>query len=152
MITVTINDIRSARDTIGDRLHRTPVVTSATLSRMTGHRIHLKLESLQKTGSFKPRGAINNMGKLVGFLLAFIATWTAFVVAGVATHLLPRMFTVGAPIGILTFVLAMVVYLNLPDEEILWATSMPSAIRGDDSIPIAQYARSNVGRKKTVYR
>ncbi|MGI9246149.1 MAG: glutamate--cysteine ligase, partial [Steroidobacteraceae bacterium] len=44
------------------------------------------------------------------------------------------------------------VYLNLPDDELLWATSMPCAIRGDDSIPIAQYGRSNVGRMKTVYR
>jgi glutamate--cysteine ligase len=44
------------------------------------------------------------------------------------------------------------VYLNLPDDELLWATSMPCAIKGDDSIPIAQYGRSNVGRMKTVYR
>jgi glutamate--cysteine ligase len=44
------------------------------------------------------------------------------------------------------------VYLNLPDQELLWATSMPCAIRGDDSIPIAQYGTSNVGRMKTVYR
>jgi glutamate--cysteine ligase len=44
------------------------------------------------------------------------------------------------------------VYLNLPDEELLWATSMPCAIQGDDSIPIAQFGSSNVGRMKTVYR
>ncbi len=44
------------------------------------------------------------------------------------------------------------VYLNLADDELLWATSMPCAIRGDDSIPIAQYGTSNVGRMKTVYR
>jgi glutamate--cysteine ligase len=44
------------------------------------------------------------------------------------------------------------VYLNLPDEELLWATSMPCAIDGDASIPIAQYGTSNVGRMKTVYR
>jgi glutamate--cysteine ligase len=44
------------------------------------------------------------------------------------------------------------VYLNLPDDELLWATSMPCAIKGDESIPIAQYGRSNVGRMKTVYR
>lgn len=44
------------------------------------------------------------------------------------------------------------VYLNLPDDELLWATSMPCAIQGDESIPIAQYGSSNVGRMKTVYR
>ncbi len=44
------------------------------------------------------------------------------------------------------------VYLNLPGDELLWATSMPCAIEGDASIPIAQFGSSNVGRMKTVYR
>ena len=44
------------------------------------------------------------------------------------------------------------VYTNLPDGELLWATSMPCAIKGDASIPIAQFGSSNVGRMKTVYR
>jgi len=44
------------------------------------------------------------------------------------------------------------VYTRLPDDELLWATSMPCAIKGDDSIPIAQFGSSNVGRMKTVYR
>jgi glutamate--cysteine ligase len=43
------------------------------------------------------------------------------------------------------------VYQHLGDE-LLWATSMPSIIDGDASIPIAQYGGSNVGRMKTVYR
>ena len=43
------------------------------------------------------------------------------------------------------------VYRHLGDE-LLWATSMPCAIDGDASIPIAQYGSSNVGRMKTVYR
>src|SRR3954463_16227817 len=44
------------------------------------------------------------------------------------------------------------VYRHL-DEELLWATSMPCAINGgDDSIPLAQYGSSNVGRMKTIYR
>lgn len=37
-------------------------------------------------------------------------------------------------------------------EELLWATSMPSRIEGDEDIPIAQFGSSNVGRMKTVYR
>ena len=44
------------------------------------------------------------------------------------------------------------VYTHLPDDELLWATSMPCAIHGDESIPIAQFGTSNVGRMKTVYR
>jgi glutamate--cysteine ligase len=43
------------------------------------------------------------------------------------------------------------VYRHLGDE-LLWATSMPCILGGDDSIPIAQYGRSNVGMMKTVYR
>jgi len=43
------------------------------------------------------------------------------------------------------------VYRHLNDE-LLWATSMPSAINGDASIPLAQFGSSNVGRMKTVYR
>ncbi len=43
------------------------------------------------------------------------------------------------------------VYRHLEDE-LLWATSMPCAIEGDESIPIAQYGSSNVGRMKSVYR
>jgi glutamate--cysteine ligase len=43
------------------------------------------------------------------------------------------------------------VYRHL-GEELLWATSMPSAIDGDASIPLAQFGRSNVGHMKTVYR
>lgn len=38
------------------------------------------------------------------------------------------------------------------DEEMLWSASMPCRIPGDDSIPLAQYGRSNVGRMKTIYR
>ena len=40
-------------------LHRTPVFSSRTLGERAGVRLWLKAESLQKTGSFKPRGALN---------------------------------------------------------------------------------------------
>jgi len=43
------------------------------------------------------------------------------------------------------------VYRHLGDE-LLWATSMPCALEGDASIPIAQYGTSNIARMKTVYR
>jgi glutamate--cysteine ligase len=43
------------------------------------------------------------------------------------------------------------VYRHL-GEELLWATSMPCAVNGDESIPIAQFGTSNIGRMKTVYR
>jgi glutamate--cysteine ligase len=43
------------------------------------------------------------------------------------------------------------VYRHL-GSELLWATSMPCPIAGDESIPIAQYGTSNIARMKTVYR
>jgi glutamate--cysteine ligase len=43
------------------------------------------------------------------------------------------------------------VYQHL-DDEILLCTSMPCGIKGDESIPIAEYGTSNVGRMKHVYR
>ena len=43
------------------------------------------------------------------------------------------------------------VYRHLGDE-LLWSTSMPSAIHGDESIPLAEFGTSNVGRMKTIYR
>src|SRR6056297_512859 len=41
---------------------------------------------------------------------------------------------------------------RLPDGEILLATSMPCAVGGDESIPVADYGDSNVGRMKHIYR
>jgi glutamate--cysteine ligase len=43
------------------------------------------------------------------------------------------------------------VYRHL-EQELLWATSMPCAFEGDESIPLAQFGSSNVGRMKTLYR
>ncbi len=37
-------------------------------------------------------------------------------------------------------------------EELLWNSSMPCPIGGDDEIPVARYGSSNVARMKTVYR
>src|SRR5215467_9600880 len=43
------------------------------------------------------------------------------------------------------------VYRHL-GSELLWATSMPSAIERDADIPLAQYGSSHIGRMKTIYR
>ncbi|HET7649316.1 MAG TPA: glutamate--cysteine ligase [Gammaproteobacteria bacterium] len=44
------------------------------------------------------------------------------------------------------------VYQHLTDDELLWATSMPCALEGDERIPIARYGHSNIGMMKHVYR
>lgn len=38
------------------------------------------------------------------------------------------------------------------DEEMMWSTSMPCSLQGDESIPLAQFGNSNIGRMKTIYR
>src|ERR671934_3014370 len=61
---LTFADIEAARAAIGDRLHRTPLFRSATLGELAGARVFLKAELFQKTGSFKPRGVLNNLAAL----------------------------------------------------------------------------------------
>ena len=61
---ISLDDVHRARETIGGRLHRTPTFTSASLSRTTGARVHLKAELFQRTGSFKPRGVLNKLASL----------------------------------------------------------------------------------------
>jgi threonine dehydratase len=51
--------ITEAHARIAPHIHRTPVLTSATLDRMTAARLFFKCENLQKSGSFKIRGATN---------------------------------------------------------------------------------------------
>ncbi len=51
--------IRSAHARIRPHIHRTPVFTSESLDQMTGAHLFFKCENLQKTGSFKFRGATN---------------------------------------------------------------------------------------------
>jgi threonine dehydratase len=56
---IPLQSIREAAARTRDRLHRTPVLSSRTLGERAGMRLLLKCESFQKTGSFKPRGALN---------------------------------------------------------------------------------------------
>ncbi len=56
---VEFNDIRAAGTRIAGQIHRTPVLTSELLDKIAGARLFFKCENLQKTGSFKIRGATN---------------------------------------------------------------------------------------------
>jgi threonine dehydratase len=61
---VRIEDVTAARARIASYLHRTPLARSETLSRELGTNVYLKLEVLQKTGSFKARGAFSKLTSL----------------------------------------------------------------------------------------
>jgi len=43
-------------------------------------------------------------------------------------------------------------YEMLSGDELLWASSMPCALKDDRTLPIAEYGSSNIGRMKHVYR
>jgi len=53
--------LRAAQERIRGKVHRTPLLSAATLGERVGVRLFLKCENLQKTGSFKPRGALNKV-------------------------------------------------------------------------------------------
>lgn len=62
---ITLADIEKAQREIENIVHHTPVLTSALLNAKSGNRIYLKAEHLQKTGSFKLRGAANAVKQAV---------------------------------------------------------------------------------------
>ncbi len=57
--TVTLDDIRQAHDRIRSGIQRSPCPASVPLSELTGAKVFCKLDLLQRTGSFKERGARN---------------------------------------------------------------------------------------------
>ena len=61
---VTLETIKNARETIKDIINITPVLESTKMSEKTGANVYLKCENLQKTGSFKIRGACNKIANL----------------------------------------------------------------------------------------
>ncbi len=58
---IGITDIEDARRSLGAFVHKTPLIYSSSFSRVTGAEVYLKAENLQKTGSFKVRGAFNRV-------------------------------------------------------------------------------------------
>ncbi|MBA2317582.1 MAG: pyridoxal-phosphate dependent enzyme [Euzebyales bacterium] len=61
---LTLEDVRAAAAGLDGVAHRTPVLTSRTLDGLTGARVHCKAEQLQRTGSFKFRGAFHAVSRL----------------------------------------------------------------------------------------
>jgi threonine dehydratase len=72
----TITDIRVAAQRIGGYVHRTPVITCASIDRLCDGTFFFKCENFQKSGSFKIRGAAN----------AVFSLNEEALMRGVATH------------------------------------------------------------------
>ncbi len=54
---ITLEDVRRAREVIAPHIYRTPLLSARQLGERIGATAYLKAENLQRTGSFKPRGA-----------------------------------------------------------------------------------------------
>ena len=72
---ISIEDIRNATVAISPFIRKTPLIFSDSLSGLTGKQLYFKAECLQRTGSFKARGAANAIkpleGQKIGGVLAF---------------------------------------------------------------------------------
>ncbi|XP_069135801.1 serine racemase-like isoform X3 [Argopecten irradians] len=62
---VTLADVYRAHERIMPYIHKTPVFTNATFDKLIGRNAFFKAENLQKTGSFKARGALNAVSNLL---------------------------------------------------------------------------------------
>ncbi|GAB7389063.1 threonine ammonia-lyase [Bacillaceae bacterium] len=58
---VTLEQVKQAAERVKEVAHETPLDFSTTFSELANHPVYLKLENLQKTGSFKVRGAYNKI-------------------------------------------------------------------------------------------
>ncbi|QSE98166.1 threonine ammonia-lyase [Fulvivirga lutea] len=74
--TSTLKDFEEAHDRIRNHIHRTPILTNATINEMAGCSISFKCENFQKVGAFKARGGMN----------AILGLSDADKQKGVATH------------------------------------------------------------------
>lgn len=72
----SLNDIKEAAERIRNYVHKTPVLSSASLNAQTEAELWFKCENFQKTGSFKARGACNAVLQIPPVLVA----------KGVCTH------------------------------------------------------------------
>lgn len=64
MSTVTLKTIQEAKETLEGKIKRTPIIESPVLEQELGGEIYFKMENLQRTGSFKIRGALNKIANL----------------------------------------------------------------------------------------
>jgi len=61
---ITLDDIKEAENRLKNIIIKTPLLFSHSLSELSGAIVYLKLENLQRTGSFKIRGAYNKLYKI----------------------------------------------------------------------------------------
>lgn len=60
-LSVTLEDVRAARERIAPHVHRTPVLTSRQIDERVGCRVFFKCETFQRVGAFKARGGFSRL-------------------------------------------------------------------------------------------
>lgn len=95
---IALDDITAAHQRVARHVHRTPTVRSTTLSERSGTNVYLKLELFQKTGSFKPRGAFNQL------LVAMEATGAGSFVGASGGNFAQGLAYAGTELGVATTV------------------------------------------------
>jgi threonine dehydratase len=78
---VSLKDVLAARERIRDRVLLSPCTRSESVSAASGTEAFLKLESLQRTGSYKERGALNKL-----LLLSEVECARGLVAASAGNH------------------------------------------------------------------
>lgn len=88
---VNLKDIQDALKNIQPFVHKTPLIHSNSFSRLINAEVYLKAENLQKTGSFKVRGAFNKLtgikgGKVITASMGNHAQGVAFAANALGIH------------------------------------------------------------------
>ncbi|MDP3260481.1 MAG: threonine ammonia-lyase [Thermodesulfovibrionales bacterium] len=88
---VNLKDIQDALKNIQPFVHKTPLIHSNSFSRLINAEVYLKAENLQKTGSFKVRGAFNKLsgikdGKVIAASMGNHAQGVAFAANALGIH------------------------------------------------------------------
>jgi threonine dehydratase len=104
---VVLQDIKTAAQRLDGIIHRTEVTHSRTFSEMSGNHVYLKNENLQKTGSFKIRGAFNKIatlgdeGKKRGVIASSAGNHAQGVALGATLYSIPAtvVMPAGAPLA-----------------------------------------------------
>ena len=81
---IKFKDVKEAASRLENVAIKTPLIRSYSLSELSGANVFLKLENLQRTGSFKIRGAYNKLYKLRGKVKKVIAASAGNHAQGVA--------------------------------------------------------------------
>lgn len=131
---MTIDEVRAAAAVLRDVVHRTPITTSESLSARFGGRLWCKAEHLQRTGSFKIRGAYVRIASLTD------AERSRGVIAASAGNHAQGVAWAATRLGV-EATIVMPVYASLPKVEATRGYGATVMLEGDDFHDALAYAR-----------